>query len=84
MAGHIQGIHRNQQIMFPESLDEYIGVGTIGSECRRQPSSDDRILSSSVFINDDEQGLHADYEDWLEDARSKLRTGCAPTRLAGW
>jgi transposase len=25
MAGHIQGIHRSQQIMFPESLDEYIG-----------------------------------------------------------
>ena len=25
MAGHIQGIHRSQRIMFPESLDEYIG-----------------------------------------------------------
>ena len=25
MAGHIQGVHRSQQIMFPESLDEYIG-----------------------------------------------------------
>jgi transposase len=24
MAGHIQGIHRSQRIMFPESLDEYI------------------------------------------------------------
>ncbi len=23
-------------------------------------------ITSSVFINDDEQGLHADYEDWLE------------------
>jgi transposase len=25
MAGHIQGVHRRQRIMFPESLDEYIG-----------------------------------------------------------
>jgi thiamine phosphate synthase YjbQ (UPF0047 family) len=25
------------------------------------------------FINDDERGLHADYEDWLENVRSKLR-----------
>jgi thiamine phosphate synthase YjbQ (UPF0047 family) len=25
-----------------------------------------------VFIKDDERGLHADYEDWLEDVRSKL------------
>ncbi|MBC8366325.1 YjbQ family protein [bacterium] len=23
-------------------------------------------ITSSVFINDDETGLHADYEDWLE------------------
>ena len=24
-------------------------------------------ITSSVFINDDEPGLHQDYEDWLED-----------------
>jgi thiamine phosphate synthase YjbQ (UPF0047 family) len=23
-------------------------------------------ITASVFINDDERGLHADYEDWLE------------------
>jgi thiamine phosphate synthase YjbQ (UPF0047 family) len=23
-------------------------------------------ITSSVFINDDERGLHADYEKWLE------------------
>ncbi len=23
-------------------------------------------ITASVFINDDESGLHADYEDWLE------------------
>jgi hypothetical protein len=26
-----------------------------------------------VFINDHERDLHADYEDWLEDMRSRLR-----------
>ena len=30
-------------------------------------------ITASVFINDDERGLHADYEEWLEDVRSKLR-----------
>jgi hypothetical protein len=25
------------------------------------------------IINDDERGLHQDYDDWLEDVRSKLR-----------
>jgi thiamine phosphate synthase YjbQ (UPF0047 family) len=24
-------------------------------------------ITASVFINDDERGLHADYEAWLED-----------------
>jgi secondary thiamine-phosphate synthase enzyme len=24
-------------------------------------------ITSSVFINDDERGLHADYEEWLEE-----------------
>ena len=34
-------------------------------------------ITARVFINDDERGLHADYEEWLEDVRSKLRQ--APT-----
>jgi thiamine phosphate synthase YjbQ (UPF0047 family) len=24
-------------------------------------------ITASVFINDDERGLHTDYEDWLEE-----------------
>jgi len=24
-------------------------------------------ITASVFINDDERGLHADYDDWLEE-----------------
>ena len=30
-------------------------------------------IIASVFINDNGSGLHQDYEDWLEDVRSKLR-----------
>jgi secondary thiamine-phosphate synthase enzyme len=30
-------------------------------------------ITASVFINGDERGLHQDYDDWLEDVRSKLR-----------
>ena len=26
-------------------------------------------ITASVFINDDERGLHQDYDDWLEDVR---------------
>ena len=34
-------------------------------------------ITASVFINDDEPGLHEDYERWLEAARA--RTTRAPT-----
>ena len=34
MAGHIQGIHRSQRIMFPESLDEYIDAFVDGLDLR--------------------------------------------------
>jgi thiamine phosphate synthase YjbQ (UPF0047 family) len=27
-------------------------------------------ITSSVFINDDERGLHEDYDDWLEELAS--------------
>jgi len=30
-------------------------------------------ITASVFINDDEQGLHADYEAWLESWRRMSR-----------
>ena len=29
-------------------------------------------ITASVFINDDERGLHADYENWLEDNQPTL------------
>jgi thiamine phosphate synthase YjbQ (UPF0047 family) len=27
-------------------------------------------ITASVFINDDERGLHQDYDDWLEDGHT--------------
>jgi thiamine phosphate synthase YjbQ (UPF0047 family) len=27
-------------------------------------------ITASVFINDDDRGLHQDYDDWLEDGRT--------------
>ena len=31
-------------------------------------------ITASVFINDDERGLHQDYENWLEELRPTSRT----------
>ena len=31
-------------------------------------------ITASVFINDDESGLHADYERWLEGSRRMNRS----------
>jgi thiamine phosphate synthase YjbQ (UPF0047 family) len=32
-------------------------------------------ITASVFINDDERGLHADYEVWLEELVSQRPGG---------
>jgi secondary thiamine-phosphate synthase enzyme len=32
-------------------------------------------ITASVFINDDERGLHADYEKWLEELAPHAPTG---------
>jgi thiamine phosphate synthase YjbQ (UPF0047 family) len=41
-------------------------------------------ITASVFINDDERGLHADFEDWLEElpptSRSAATAITAPAR----
>ena len=36
-------------------------------------------ITASVFINDDEQGLHQDYKRWLE-ALAPFNPGCDPAR----
>jgi hypothetical protein len=41
-------------------------------------------ITASVFINDDESGLHHDYEVWLEEVCSRLHpTPRAPIDQAG-
>ena len=35
-------------------------------------------ITASVFFNDNEGGLHQDYEDWLEDVRSKPLANKSP------
>lgn len=41
-------------------------------------------ITASVFINDDERGLHADYERWLEEVFSRLHPApSAPRRFTG-
>jgi secondary thiamine-phosphate synthase enzyme len=35
--------------------------------CKRYATYYVAHITASVFINDDERGLHADYEDWLEE-----------------
>jgi thiamine phosphate synthase YjbQ (UPF0047 family) len=41
-------------------------------------------ITASVFINDDERGLHADYEVWLEEVCSRLHQAPhAPIDQAG-
>lgn len=40
-------------------------------------------ITSSIFINDDEKGLHADYESWLEDLAPHEPTGRYRHNLTG-
>ena len=41
-------------------------------------------ITASVFINDDEYGLHQDYEKWLEEVCSRLHPAPhAPIDQAG-
>lgn len=34
--------------------------------CNQRPPTNAMHITASVFINDDEPGLHADYKKWLE------------------
>ena len=40
-------------------------------------------ITASVFINDDEKGLHADYEKWLEELAPHEPTGQYKHNLTG-
>lgn len=52
---------------------EFINITPIVEECLRESGIKEGLLlcnamhiTSSVFINDDEAGLHKDFENWLE------------------
>lgn len=52
---------------------EYINITPLVDECLHESGITEGILlcnamhiTSSVFINDDEKGLHSDFEKWLE------------------
>jgi len=52
---------------------EFINITQIIKDCLNKSGIQDGIclvnamhITASVFINDDESGLHSDYEDWLE------------------
>jgi secondary thiamine-phosphate synthase enzyme len=52
---------------------EFINITPIVEECLRESGIKEGLLlcnamhiTSSVFINDDEAGLHQDFENWLE------------------
>jgi secondary thiamine-phosphate synthase enzyme len=52
---------------------EYVNITRMVEECLRESGITEGLLlcnamhiTASVFINDDESGLHADFEKWLE------------------
>ena len=52
----------------------FINITKQVAECLRESDIQEGLclvnamhITASVFINDDERGLHADYEEWLED-----------------
>ena len=52
---------------------EFVNITSTLSECLKESSVEEGLLlcnamhiTASVFINDDEHGLHLDYEKWLE------------------
>mgnify|MGYP001572749564 FL=1 len=56
-----------------KSRREFINITSLAEECVRESKIKEGLLlcnsmhiTSSVFINDDESGLHEDFEKWLE------------------
>ncbi len=53
---------------------EFINITRQVEECLRESGIEEGLclvnamhITASVFINDDESGLHTDYEEWLEE-----------------
>jgi len=60
-----------------EKRREFINITPLVEECLRESGIQEGLLlcnamhiTASVFINDDESGLHRDFERWLEKTGS--------------
>jgi secondary thiamine-phosphate synthase enzyme len=65
--------YRKELVFNIKSRRGFLNITGLISECIRESGISEGILlcnpmhiTSSVFINDDESGLHADFETWLE------------------
>ncbi|MDR1653100.1 MAG: secondary thiamine-phosphate synthase enzyme YjbQ [Prevotellaceae bacterium] len=65
--------YRKELIFNTKSRREYINITTLVQECLRESGIREGLLlcnpmhiTASVFINDDEAGLHSDFEQFLE------------------
>ena len=64
----------NKEVWFDiKARRELINITHVVNECLRESGIQEGLclvnamhISASVFINDDEQGLHNDFEKWLE------------------
>ena len=65
--------HRKELWFEARQRREFINITPQVVECLRESNIQEGIclvnamhITASVFINDDESGLHADFEEWLE------------------
>ena len=65
--------YRKELTFHIKSRRGFLNITNLVSECIRESGIKEGLvlcnpmhITSSVFINDDESGLHADYETWLE------------------
>ena len=65
--------HRKELIFHTANRREFINITPSVEACLRESGIKEGLLlcnamhiTASVFINDDESGLHHDYEQWLE------------------
>ena len=65
--------YRKELWFITKGRREFINITTIVEECLAESGIKEGILlcnamhiTASVFINDDERGLHHDFEKWLQ------------------
>jgi secondary thiamine-phosphate synthase enzyme len=65
--------YRKELVFNTKSRREFINITGLVEQCVKESGITDGILlcnamhiTASVFINDDEMGLHRDFEKWLE------------------